>query len=147
MKGNLFLFYIFSLSIISCDCPKSADLIYYKKEKKLKITTKNAFIDTIVIHEEPEIRYDFVDGHKDDVKIYRKGNEIINHIDLDNIDFNYFTVKGNLNELLLKKGMKIDVELYLKPTSENNYDSNEAEFTVTDTSSNKIVVKYGGGCK
>lgn len=146
MKGNLFLFYIFSLSIISCNCPKSADIIYYKKEQKLEITTEKAFIDSITIHEEFEVHYDFVDEHKDDVKIYRKGKRMDSSLDLKNIDSNYL-VKGNLKEILLKKVISFEVNLYIKPTPENTYDSTEARFIVADTSSNIIVEKYGGGCK
>ena len=136
----------FCLLIVSCNCPNSADIIYYKKERKLEITTKNAFIDSITIHEEPEIHYDFVDEHKDDVKIYRKGKRMDNSLDLNNIDSNYL-VKGNLAEMLLKKTILFEVNLYIEENPENNYDSREAIFFVADTSANKIVEKYGGGCK
>jgi hypothetical protein len=146
MKGNLFLFYILSFSIISCNCPKSADIIYYKKEQKLEITTEKAFIDSITIHEEFEVHYDFVDEHKDDVKIYRTGKRMDSSLDLKNIDSNYL-VKGNLKEILLKKVISFEVNLYIEPTTENTYDSKEARFIVADTSSNRIVEKYGGGCK
>jgi hypothetical protein len=146
MKGNLFLIYILSFSIISCNCPKSADIIYYKKEQKLEITTEKAFIDSITIHEEFEVHYDFVDEHKNDVKIYRKGKRMDSSLDLKNIDSNYL-VKGNLKEILLKKVIAFQVNLYIEPTPENTYDSTEARFIVADTSSNRIVEKYGGGCK
>jgi hypothetical protein len=146
MKGNLFLIYILSFSIISCNCPKSADIIYYKKEQKLEITTEKAFIDSITIHEEFEVHYDFVDEHKNDVKIYRKGKRMDSSLDLKNIDSNYL-VKGNLKEILLKKVIAFQVNLYIEPTPKNTYDSTEARFIVADTSSNRIVEKYGGGCK
>ena len=146
MKVNIFLFLLFSLSIISCNCPKSADIIYYKKENKLEITTKNAFIDSITIHEEFEIHYDFFDENKDDVKIYRIGKRMDNSLNLTNIDSNYL-VKGNLKEILLKKAISFDINLYIELNSENPYDSREVRFIVADTSKNIIIEKYGGGCK
>jgi hypothetical protein len=146
MKVNIFLFLIFNLSILSCNCPKSADIIFYKKENKLEITTKNAFIDSILIHEEFEIHYDFVDENKDDVKIYRIGKRMDNRLNLNNIDSNYL-VKGNLKEILLKKAISFDVNLYIESNSENRYDSRLARFIVADTSKNIIIEKYGGGCK
>lgn len=132
------------LLITSCDCPKSADVIYYKQQKKLEVTTKNAFIESILIHD--EVHYDFVDNHKDDVRIYRKGNRLDNKLDLNNIDSNYI-VEGNLKETLSKNLISFEINLYLDKNTENNYDSRIARFIVADTSSNKIVEKYGGGCK
>jgi hypothetical protein len=146
MKGNLFLSYTFCLLIISCNCRKSADIVFYKKEKKLDVTTPNAFIDTITICDEPEVHYDFVDKCQGEVKIYRIGKVMKNHLDLENIDSNY-KVKGNLKEMWLRKAVNIKVELYIKETEDTRFDSREARFIVADTSSNKIIEKYGGGCK
>lgn len=69
-----------------------------------------------------------------------------NRLNLNNIDLNYL-VKGNLKEILLKKAISFDVNLYIESNSENPYDSREARFIVTDTSKNIITEKYGGGCK